>query len=263
MTNPNSTPPNPYSYTPGGGNNAPLGQPNGPAGGPAGGPPQPPLGQGIYGTNQAQNAPVTGTAPGTQPSGIQQQYGLPPAGMPQGAPQQPKKSNKGCLISAIIGFVVFIALIIVAAMFVVPMISRMYSVAPSSIQTQPMLTSPLSAPSAPSAPNASTNSPGNNDIAAAKTSAQQYSDYLSSSKKDIYEMLVKHDNFTPETAQEAVDSLNVDWKENALKQAEVYMNDLNMPIDQIYKQLTSEYGGQFTSEEAQYAVDTLKERSHE
>lgn len=240
MTNPNSTPPNPYSYHPDGGNGAPQGQQNTPAAAP----PTPPPGQGFYGPGSA--------------------AGMPPAGMPQtGAPnyagmQQPpqpqKKKKNGCLIAGIIGAVLFIALIIVAAVFVVPMISRMFFLSPPEIQTGPLPTASISTSSGARAGT-------NTDVEAAKVSAQRYADLLNLSKKDLQEQLVTYDSFTPETAQEAIESLDIDWKENALKQAEVYVNEMDMPINQVYEQLTSEYGGQFTSEEAQYAVDTLTKRS--
>lgn len=45
--------------------------------------------------------------------------------------------------------------------------------------------------------------------------------------------------------------------ENALKKADQYANDMHMSKKGVYEQLTSEYGEQFTADEAQYAVDNL------
>lgn len=45
---------------------------------------------------------------------------------------------------------------------------------------------------------------------------------------------------------------------SALKQAETYSNMMNMSKAGVYDQLTSEYGGQFTEEAAQYAIDNVQ-----
>lgn len=47
--------------------------------------------------------------------------------------------------------------------------------------------------------------------------------------------------------------------ENALKAAESYANRLHMSKAGVYDQLVSEYGEQFTSDEAQYAIDHLND----
>ncbi|MFQ8989054.1 MAG: Ltp family lipoprotein, partial [Intestinibacter sp.] len=39
--------------------------------------------------------------------------------------------------------------------------------------------------------------------------------------------------------------------------AKSYQDTMNMSKSAIYDQLTSEYGEQFTAEEAQYAIDNL------
>lgn len=49
---------------------------------------------------------------------------------------------------------------------------------------------------------------------------------------------------------------SVEYK-NALKKAQSYAKIMHMSKQAIYDQLISEYGGQFTSEEAQYAIDHL------
>lgn len=45
----------------------------------------------------------------------------------------------------------------------------------------------------------------------------------------------------------------------ALKKAEMYSKVMNMSKKAIYEQLVSEYGEQFTKEQAKYAIDNLPE----
>ena len=52
------------------------------------------------------------------------------------------------------------------------------------------------------------------------------------------------------------DNIPTEYK-SALKQAETYSEMMHMSKAGIYDQLTSEYGGQFTAEAAQYAIDNL------
>ena len=58
-------------------------------------------------------------------------------------------------------------------------------------------------------------------------------------------------------AQYAIDNLDADYNKNALLSAESYRDTLSMSKNAIYDQLISEYGGQFTESEAQYAIDHL------
>ena len=44
---------------------------------------------------------------------------------------------------------------------------------------------------------------------------------------------------------------------SALKKAEIYLETMPYSKKGLYDQLTSEYGDQFTPEEAQYAIDNL------
>lgn len=45
---------------------------------------------------------------------------------------------------------------------------------------------------------------------------------------------------------------------SALKSADSYANRMNMSKQAVYDQLVSEYGGQFTPEASQYAIDNVK-----
>ena len=47
-------------------------------------------------------------------------------------------------------------------------------------------------------------------------------------------------------------------KQNALTNAKFYGEEMHMSKADIYDQLTSEYGGKFNEEDAQYAVDNIK-----
>ena len=78
------------------------------------------------------------------------------------------------------------------------------------------------------------------------------------SKQSLYNQLTSEfEQFTPEEAQYAVDNVNANWKENALKTAKSYQEYGDMSTSAIYDQLTCEFE-QFTPEEAQYAIDNLK-----
>ena len=58
-------------------------------------------------------------------------------------------------------------------------------------------------------------------------------------------------------AKYAVANLNADWNAAALAQAENYQETMNMSPEAIRKQLASPYGGKFTPEQADYAVEHL------
>lgn len=61
---------------------------------------------------------------------------------------------------------------------------------------------------------------------------------------------------TEEPVKESEPDVPTEYK-NALKQAENYSKTLHMSKQGIYDQLTSEYGGQFPAEAAQYAIDNM------
>lgn len=58
-------------------------------------------------------------------------------------------------------------------------------------------------------------------------------------------------------AQYAIKHVKANWKENALMKAKTYYEDMSMSKDAIYDQLVSEYGEQFTAEQAKYAIEHL------
>ena len=54
-----------------------------------------------------------------------------------------------------------------------------------------------------------------------------------------------------------MDNVTADWNANALAKAKQYQDQMAMSPEAIRDQLTSEYGEQFTQEEADYAVENL------
>ena len=62
----------------------------------------------------------------------------------------------------------------------------------------------------------------------------------------------------PQASDEDADSDVPAEYRSALAQAESYGETMHMSKQGIYDQLISEYGGQFTAEEAQYAIDNLQ-----
>jgi hypothetical protein len=95
----------------------------------------------------------------------------------------------------------------------------------------------------------------------ALSKGRSYATVMHMSKQAVYDQLTSEygEGFTPEAAQYAIDNLtDIDWKENALVKAKEYQTEMNMSKNNIYDQLTSEYGEKFTAEEAQYAIDNLE-----
>ncbi|QTJ59044.1 Ltp family lipoprotein [Dolosigranulum pigrum] len=92
---------------------------------------------------------------------------------------------------------------------------------------------------------------------------KNYAEHMHMSKDSVYEQLTSEygEGFEADAAQYAVDKLadEIDWNENALKKAKNYQQDMSMSRSNIYEQLISEYGEQFTEEQAQYAIDHLPE----
>ena len=63
------------------------------------------------------------------------------------------------------------------------------------------------------------------------------------------------ENFSEDAAAWAVAHMSdIDWKANALATAKTYRNDMHMSRNEVYEQLTSDAGENFTKEEADYAV---------
>lgn len=72
--------------------------------------------------------------------------------------------------------------------------------------------------------------------------------------------LFKDDSPTNTTSISVVEEESVVPQEytNALEKAKIYSDFMHMSKSKIYEQLTSEYGENFPSDAAQYAIDNLK-----
>ena len=79
------------------------------------------------------------------------------------------------------------------------------------------------------------------------------------SKQGIHEQLTSEygEKFSQEAANYAMDNIEANWNENALKKAKSYQEDQDMSPEAVREQLTSEYGEQFTPDEANYAINHL------
>lgn len=72
------------------------------------------------------------------------------------------------------------------------------------------------------------------------------------SKQAIYDQLTSEygDQFEANAAQYAMDHLDADYNQNALKSAKSYKETMHMSKQAIYNQLVSENGEKFSAEEA-------------
>lgn len=87
-----------------------------------------------------------------------------------------------------------------------------------------------------------------------------YAQNLHMSKKAVYDQLTSSygEGFPADAAQYAIDNMTgIDWNANTLEKAKQYYYNMSMSKSAVYDQLTSEYGEQFTTSEAQYAIDHL------
>ncbi|WP_228008126.1 Ltp family lipoprotein [Rothia terrae] len=90
-------------------------------------------------------------------------------------------------------------------------------------------------------------------------SAENYLDTMAFSYNGLYDQLTSEygEQYTPEQARYAVDTVKADWNAEALESAKNYQKEMNMSPEAIRDQLTSEYGEQFTPEQAEYAIANL------
>lgn len=88
--------------------------------------------------------------------------------------------------------------------------------------------------------------------------AVTYNNSLHLSKQGLYEHLLNYDKMeiTEEEAQYAVDNIDADFKENAVKTAKAYKSYMGMSGQEIYDMLRSDVD-KFTTEEARYAIEHM------
>lgn len=93
----------------------------------------------------------------------------------------------------------------------------------------------------------------------AERSARQYLDVGPFSRQGLINQLSSEygDQYTVEQATAGVDAVepDVDWNEEAAEAAQNYLEISPFSRDQLIEQLSSEYGDQFTVEQATYGVD--------
>ena len=94
-------------------------------------------------------------------------------------------------------------------------------------------------------------------------SAENYLDMMAFSRQGLIDQLSSQygEGFTEEQAVYAVDYLEnndlVDWSEQAVRSAESYLDMMSFSRQGLIDQLSSQYGEQFTVEQATYAADQV------
>ncbi|MBD1370980.1 Ltp family lipoprotein [Hazenella sp. IB182357] len=83
--------------------------------------------------------------------------------------------------------------------------------------------------------------------------ANSYIDYMAFSKSGLIKQL-EFDGFSKEDATKAVESIEVDWKEQAGLKAKSYLDTMSFSRSGLIKQL--EFDG-FTKEQANYGADQV------
>ena len=97
----------------------------------------------------------------------------------------------------------------------------------------------------------------------ARKEAEDYLEYTSFSRKGLIEQLTSEygSGFTADQAEQAVAYLEqenkVDWYEQAVLEAESYLEYMSFSRNELIDQLTSDYGSGFTYDQAVYAVDQV------
>jgi hypothetical protein len=94
-------------------------------------------------------------------------------------------------------------------------------------------------------------------------SAESYLSFKGFSRAGLIRQLTSEygEGFAPEDAEFAVATLEgqgkVDWNQEAVQSAESYLSFKGFSRDGLYQQLTSEYGEQFTGDQANFALDAV------
>ncbi len=105
--------------------------------------------------------------------------------------------------------------------------------------------------------------PSKSDISLAMenalSSAEDYLDFSAFSRLGLIDQLSSEygSGFRLDDATWAVDQLNVDWRQQAVRAAKEYLDFSSFSRQGLIDQLSSPYGSQFTVEEATYAVNTI------
>lgn len=80
------------------------------------------------------------------------------------------------------------------------------------------------------------------------------------SKEWIFEQLTSKawEWFWEDSANYAIENIDCDYKENALKMWKIYFEEMKMSKNRVKEQLTSKAWEKFTEEEAQFAINNLE-----
>lgn len=113
-----------------------------------------------------------------------------------------------------------------------------------------------SSSSSSSSSKASSSSEVPRDAKAAKEAAENYLSYAPFSKEGLYDQLIV-EQFPQASARDAVNKIEADWKEQALKKAKEYMEFSSPSDEELRKRLTKD---KFTKEEIDSALDKLKKK---
>lgn len=96
----------------------------------------------------------------------------------------------------------------------------------------------------------------------ALTKAKSYATTMDMSEAAVRDQLIADagEGFSEKAADYAMKNIgNVDWNKNALHKAQSYQDDQAMSKDAIREQLTADAGEKFTAEQADYAIQHLKD----
>ncbi len=90
-------------------------------------------------------------------------------------------------------------------------------------------------------------------------SAESYLSFMGFSRQGLIDQLSSEfgEKFSVEDATFAVDSLAVDWNEQAAKSAQTYLDTMGFSCQKMIDQLSSEYGSKFTVEQATYGATAV------
>ncbi|WIY01052.1 Ltp family lipoprotein [Amycolatopsis mongoliensis] len=176
-------------------------------------------------------------------------------------PQPPKRRWRGrTVVLALLG--VF-AVLVIAAIVAAPKKADTPtgSVAPFSANTEAAAVAPTTTATEPPA-SVSVASPTTTEqkfppqVTLARTSAQNYLSFAAFSRNGLIRQLSSSagDGYPKDVATQAVDSLGVDWNEQAVKSAENYLSFTSFSCSGLKQQLSSSAGEGFTKAEAAYGA---------
>ncbi|VVJ21891.1 Uncharacterised protein [Amycolatopsis camponoti] len=169
-------------------------------------------------------------------------------------PQPPKRRRRGrTVVLAPLG--VF-AVLVIAAIVAAPKKADIPTggVAPFSATTEAAATAAEPPASVSVASPTTTEQKFPPQVALARTSAQNYLGFAAFSRNGLIRQLSSSagDGYPKDVATQAVDSLGVDWKEQAVKSAENYLSSTSFSCSGLKQQLSSSTGEGFTKTEAAY-----------